>query len=147
LTATPSSTPTVTATNTITNTSTQTATNTITNTPTVTATLTLTNTPTLTPRLTETLPFNLSPTGILSLGPNLAQSAEPICLFVNKPDLSSQWDIYDIAGELVAPLSFGSGEACWSHPGIASGLYLVRVRVNYQDGTTADKIFKVIILR
>jgi hypothetical protein len=85
--------------------------------------------------------------GTLSLGPNVAQDGQPICLFLNKPVLSSQWTIYDIAGELVASLSFGSEEACWSHPGIASGLYLVRVRVNYQDGTTADKIFKVIILR
>jgi hypothetical protein len=89
----------------------------------------------------------MSPTGTLSLGPNVAQNGQPICLFMNKPALSSQWDIYDIAGELVAQLNFGTGEACWGHPGIASGLYLVRVQVNYEDGSTADKILKVIILR
>ncbi len=50
-------------------------------------------------------------------------------------------------GGHVVQLVFGSGIVCWIHSGIASGLYLVRVRVNYEDGTMADKILKVIILR
>jgi hypothetical protein len=85
--------------------------------------------------------------GTLSLGPNVVQGEQSICLFLDKPTLNSQWDVYDLLGEHVVQLVFGSGIACWSHPGIASGLYLVRVRVNYADGTTADKILKVIILR
>jgi hypothetical protein len=82
----------------------------------------------------------------LSLGPNVAQG-QPICLFLDKPAFGSQWDVYDLLGEHVVHLVFGSGTNCWNHMGIASGLYLVRIRVSYQDGTTADKILKVIILR
>ena len=77
----------------------------------------------------------------------MARDGQAICLFLDKPVFGSELDVYDLLGEHVVQLIFGSGTACWNHIGIASGLYLVRVRVNYQDGTTADKIFKVIILR
>ena len=117
----------------------------IASTPTVTPTPSPTGTPTITPTATPT--FNLSPIGRLSLGPNVAKNGEAICLFLNKPVSESTWDVYTIAGERVTRLTFGTEKACWDHPGIASGLYLIRVRVHYLDGNKADSTFKAIILR
>ena len=105
------------------------------------ATCTFTSTPTPTPT------YRLAPTGQLSLGPNVVKGEDPVCLFLPKPVSTSQWDIYDVAGETVAHLTFGKESACWPHSGMASGFYLVRVQAVYADGTTDDKTFKVVLLR
>ena len=117
----------------------------IASTPTVTPTATITPTPTVSATPTPT--YNHSPIGRLSLGPNIAKNGEAICLFLNKPVLDSTWDVYTLAGERVTHLVFGTEKACWDHPGIASGLYLIRVQAHYLDGTHADNTFKAIILR
>jgi len=113
-------------------------------TPTITPTPTVTATPTNTP--TPTPPYNVSPMGVLSLGPNVVHDGQAVCLFLDKPVNTTQWDIYDLLGERVGGLSFGTQEACWNHQGIAAGLYLVRVRASYQDGSSADKMMKVMII-
>ncbi len=123
----------------------------IASTPTVTPTMTITPTPspTGTPTVspTPTATFNLSPIGRLSLGPNMVTGAQPICLFLDKPLSDCIWNAYTMAGENVAHLTFGTGKACWDHPGLASGLYLIHIQVHYQDGSHAERTFKVILLR
>ncbi len=146
---TPTDTPTNSPTATLTVTPTATFTVTQTATPSTTPTATLTNTPvdtsTLTPSPTAT--FLLSPHGKLTLAPNIVSGMKPICLYLDKPASESQWTIYDLAGERVAHLEFGKEQACWNHPNLASGLYLIRVQVGYEDGTTGDRIFKVVFIR
>ncbi|HTC19412.1 MAG TPA: hypothetical protein VK859_01095, partial [bacterium] len=135
--------------------STHTPTFTFTSSPTITPTFTLSPNLTATPTPVSTAVPNVTPTptgtpglpAALILAPNLAGDGQPICLFPDKPITNSKWDIYNLVGERIAGLSFGNGNACWNHAGTASGLYLIRVRTWYEDGGTADKIFKAIILR
>jgi hypothetical protein len=68
-------------------------------------------------------------------------------LFLDKAVSSSQWDAYDVAGERVDHLAFGSEQACWAHAGLASGLYLIRVQGTYSDGLTFDQTFKVVVIK
>jgi hypothetical protein len=77
----------------------------------------------------------------------VARGTDPICLFLDKPVWACEWDIYDLAGEEVKHLDFHQEKACWDHAGVSSGLYLVRVRASYQDGTAGDAIFKAVLLR
>ena len=147
LTFTPTFTPTPTFTRTLTPTWTWTNSPTVTYTPTKTLTPTYSFTPTFTFTPTNTPTFLVAPLGKLTLAPNIAGNDQPICLFLDSPVASSQWDVYDMAGEGVTQLIFGSEEACWDHKGLASGLYLIRVQGVYLDGQNFDKTFKVVILR
>ena len=75
-------------------------------------------------------------------GPN-----QPICLHTKKPALSSVWKVYDLAGDLVAIRGFGSGTACWSPSGLAEGLYLVQLTVNYADGSREQRLQKIAFIK
>jgi len=150
---TPSGTPTLTATGTptftLTLTPTVTSSFTPTGTPSSTATVTPTSTITLTPTITSTPTntpvFNASTAG-LTLAPNILRDGQTANLYFNRPPVSTSWKVFTISGELVDRFTVaGSLGHSWDPGKAASGLYLIQVHATYGDGSTQDKLFKVIV--
>ncbi|HJT25282.1 MAG TPA: hypothetical protein VJ873_11950, partial [bacterium] len=147
-TSTPTQTPTLTPTDspTLTATFTPTPSHTPTSTPTVTPTFTITLTPTITFTPTNTPPFSASNNG-LTLAPNLLRDGQAAGLYFTGRPLSSDWKVYTVSGELVKHFTVaGTQGHSWNPGATASGLYLVEVHVAYADGTTQDRLFKVVVL-
>ncbi len=146
---------TATATNTSTNTATITATNTatntvnlsVTNTRTNTATSTKTISPTITMTFTPTATVPLSTTGNPVLCPVPVSRNGNLCLFPDKPILSSHWDVYDWIGVSIASLNFGSNQGCWNVGNLPPGIYIVRIKVIYPDGSGQTNWQKVVVSR
>jgi len=71
-----------------------------------------------------------------------------LCLYPDKPTLSSVWDVYDLMGESVVHLSFNDGgNDCWNTQGVPPGIYAVRLKLNYMDGTQVTTWQKVLLSR
>lgn len=80
------------------------------------------------------------------LAPVPASRGTAVCLYPDSPLLSSQWNIYNFVGESVASLSFGSSASnCWDTTGVAPGLYLVKLKLTYTDGTVKSDWHKVVV--
>ncbi len=131
-----------------------TATPTPTFTPTKTSTPTPTNTPTLTQTPTITPTFTMTPTEILSglgktvLAPVPVHSGEKICLYPDRAIAGSHWEVYNFTGESLANLDFnGFPKNCWDTTGVAPGVYLVRLEVDYADGTASIDWKKILVIR
>lgn len=81
------------------------------------------------------------------MAPNISNNGQSIHLFFDSYPQSSEWWIYTTAGELVEQLQFtGVNQNIWNPKSFASGLYLIRVKVDYTDGTNREKIFKVVVI-
>jgi hypothetical protein len=91
-------------------------------------------------------PFDSSAQGQAVLGPVPAGKGQPVCLFFESRPVSSEWAIYNAAGEKVAVLSFG-GEAgqCWQHAQAAPGIYFVSLRIRCENGEVKESVHKVAI--
>ncbi len=137
---------------------------TFTQTSTYTPTLSPTPTPTYTPcgypgntctptyTFTPTATFTPTPTPILSsfgqpiLAPVPVTKGGTICLYPDRTIQSSQWDIFNFMGESQASLAFSTGlNDCWNTAGAAAGVYMVRVKLDYADGTKATIWKKIVI--
>ncbi len=110
------------------------------------------NTCTPTYTYTPTSTFTATPTPILSsfgqaiLAPVPVSKGGTICLYPDKPIQSSQWDVFNFVRESKATLTFSSGlNDCWNTTGTAAGVYLVRVKMVYADGTKATIWKKIVI--
>ena len=69
-----------------------------------------------------------------------------ICLYPDKSISGSQWDVFNLMGESQASLSFSSGyNECWDTSNVGPGVYAVRVKENYTDGTSATFWQKVLV--
>ncbi len=136
------STPTFTPTNTYTPTATftPTPTFTVTYTPTVTFTPTATATPTFTPNY---LHSNVTQ---VYLGPNVLDRGQTACLYMDKIPQSGHWVVFNVAGERVKTLDFGSSAyQCWTTSGVSAGYYIVHVEVQYPDGTSYTKSMSLVV--
>jgi subtilase family serine protease len=137
---------------------------TITETPTVTPTFssspTFSDSPTLSATRTVSPTFSASPTvtptpryATSSLGRNIlapvpAVGGRSICLYFDKKPSSSEWTVYNIAGENVATLNFQSQYSqCWDTTKVASGIYFARIKMNFEDGSEASFIQNVAVIR
>lgn len=113
-----------------------------------TPTFTPTMTYTLTPVPTATAAFARSGFGDLVLGPVPALAGSQVCLYFGRQPSSSAWEIYNVAGEHVASLSFsGSLNHCWDTKGMAPGIYLARVSANWAAGGSASATRKIILVK
>jgi hypothetical protein len=71
-----------------------------------------------------------------------------LCLYPDKPTLSSHWDVYDWIGICVARLDFtGGNQACWNVSGLSPGIYIVRMKINYSDGSDRTTWQKIVVAR
>jgi hypothetical protein len=151
-TCTPTLTPTFTWTFTPTSSYTNTNTYTQTFTPTITYTPSYTFTPTLTFTLTPTFSPTSSPTQILSflgkalLAPVPILKGNNLCLYPDKPLSGSQWEIFNFVGESQGSVIFSTGlNNCWNTSNVGPGVYLIKVILNYSDGTSATFWKKIIV--
>jgi hypothetical protein len=95
---------------------------------------------------TSTPAYALSGMGKAVLGPVPVPRNGNLCLYPDKPLVSSQWDVYNFVGESVAHTAFGSEtRPCWNTSGISPGLYSVRLKLAYLDGTTGTTWQKVLV--
>ena len=106
-----------------------------------TASPTATNTPTPTP--TPYLP------GPVVAMPNILTNGQSLCAFkVPEAGATLKVYIYTVAGELAAAVEgqAGSSLCAWDSSAVASGLYLVRARVDDYDGTFRWQKLKLLVL-
>jgi hypothetical protein len=104
-------------------------------TPTVQPTSTATQVLTFTPTPTQTPGFGHSGENRSIIGPVPAKRDQPLCLYFPAQPQSSQWTVFNSAGEKVASLNFGAESSqCWSHPTIAPGVYFVQLEVVTANG-------------
>jgi hypothetical protein len=119
-------------------------------TPTMTASPSPTITPTAspTPTITPTPYWAVSNLGRSILAPSPAHQGQPLCLYFDAAPASSEWKIYDLAGDLVEKLGFETQrQQCWDTGKVAGGIYLARISVNYADGTKKDFLQKLAVLK
>lgn len=109
-----------------------------------TPTPTVTPTPTITASPTPT--FQASGMNQTVVAPVPAHAGDRVCLYFDKPAISSSWDVFNMAGERVSQLTFtGDNGNCWDTRGAPPGVYLMRIRVNYADGTSAQVMKKEVL--
>lgn len=139
-------------------------------TPTATATATSTPTPTpthtpcfvngtpCTPSVTPTPTVTITPTATstpypgatvgVRLAPNVLRAGEAVYLLVDKPVKATHWKVYTTSGERVASLDFGSDTSPhWKTASVASGLYFIRIKLDYTDGTSYEKTYPIAVIR
>jgi hypothetical protein len=104
-----------------------------------TATSTATSTATATSYLQSTLGRNV-------IGPVPAQAGSDVCLYSTQPVISSKWSVYNVSGQFVADVTFGSSPAqCWKTQGVARGLYYVRLVMTLPGGQTVTEWHPVVL--
>jgi hypothetical protein len=84
-----------------------------------------------------------TPTGLVFaskplLGPVPQHSGQPVILGLPKPAAHSEWWVYSLNFKLVSTLTFGEEKASWSTSGIAAGVYRVKCKVTYLDGSSYE---------
>ena len=126
-------------------TSTPTVTPTFTRTPTPLPTGTSTPSPTMT--FTTTPAWKSSGLGKSVVGPVPANKNTPICLFFDRQPDNVTWEVFNIRGERIASMDYTTEiDQCWSHPGVAPGLYLAKIRVLNKDGTVEERTQQIILV-
>jgi hypothetical protein len=108
------------------------------------------STPTVTPMPTSTpiLYLSAGAVGKAVVGPVPVHRGSPVCLYLPKAAISSTWDVYNPAGQRVANLSYDNGaQACWDTVKVAPGLYYVKAKVSYADGSSGDVLQKVVVIQ
>jgi hypothetical protein len=72
---------------------------------------------------------------------------EALCLYADGAPSSSTWNIYDVAGERVASLGFGSqAGGCWNSGSLAPGVYFIRLHFMMMDGATENRWQKIAVI-
>jgi len=115
----------------------------------------LTATPSPTPSATVSPTATESPIfassgglGKLVLAPVPAKQGQTICLYFDAAPKASHWQIYKLTGERVADLEFTNEVAqCWDTLHVAPGIYFVRTKVDYADGSSKSVTQKVAVVR
>lgn len=110
------------------------------------------NTCTFTATFTPTFTATPTPTQVLSnlgqvvLAPVPVSKGGTICMYPDNPIAGSQWDIFTFTGESLASLTFLNGlKNCWDTTGVSPGVYLIRLKVNYLDGSNSTVWKKIIV--
>ncbi len=108
----------------------------------------LTATPTITPSATPTITPLISGLGKTVLAPVPAKKGEPMCLYFSQPPSSSQWQIFNLAGQRVADLNFGQEpKQCWDTSALSPGVYLVHCQVTYISNQQESFTRKVAVVK
>ena len=82
------------------------------------------------------------------VGPVPVPRGGNLCLFPDKPTTETQWDVYNLDGEFVAHLDITAAtQPCWSTTGVPAGIYIVRMKLFYSDGTVGTTWQKVVLSR
>jgi hypothetical protein len=111
-------------------------------------------TATFAPTATEEIQQSYTPTPPLSGGSNPVLGPVPVppngtlCLYPDRPISGGQWGLYNFVGEILTDLTLtGTGTNCMNLGAlhIPPGLYLARVDLKYQDGTTGITWKKVVV--
>ncbi|HJT24420.1 MAG TPA: malectin domain-containing carbohydrate-binding protein, partial [bacterium] len=105
-------------------------------------------TPTLTPTPTPNPPFSRTK-GPVVAAPNVVRAGEGTVVFQAPEDGAGlEVSIYDLDGEKVAEVEGAPGlsRLTWDSRGVASGLYLARVKVTDADGSTRQQTLKVMVV-
>jgi hypothetical protein len=107
--------------------------------------MTFTVSPTFT--ASPTPAYEVSGLGRAVLAPVPCRIGQPLCLYFDAAPSASIWEVFTVDQRKVADLSFGGELAqCWQTQHVAAGLYLVRVTIIYQDGSSKQKIFKAVVV-
>jgi hypothetical protein len=90
----------------------------------------------------------LSNLGGTVLAPVPVSRGNSIFLFPDKPITGSQWDVFNLLGESIASLTFSSPTGnSWNTQGVAPGVYSLRLKLNYSDGTEGTVWKKIVVSR
>jgi len=82
------------------------------------------------------------------LAPVPAKAGQPLRLYFEQPPVSGCCRIYNLGGEKVAEMNFeNQPNPCIATQQLAPGIYLARIKVQYQDGSSKILIQKVAILK
>jgi len=69
-------------------------------------------------------------------------------MFPDKPTNETVLDVYDLNGNFVIHLDIaGQNKLCWSTAGVPPGLYSVRMKLSYSDGSSGTTWQKVVLAR
>lgn len=116
--------------------------------PTYTASPTTSPTPSISPTFTPGPAFLASGLGRCVLAPQPVRDGQPATLYFKALPARSQWRVYSLSGELVGSLDqSGHGPHRFQTGSLASGLYLARIHVDYEDGSGEDLLQKMVVLR
>jgi hypothetical protein len=61
--------------------------------------------------------------------------------------LSGDWEVYNVAGQRVSSLTFGGSTQAWNTQRVAAGIYLVHVKVAFDQGGQGEIWQKVAVVR
>lgn len=89
----------------------------------------------------------VSEVGKAAFGPVPAKQGDPLALYFDRAPASGSFQVYNVAGQRVAEDSFGSSGASLQTGSLAPGIYLARIVVNYEDGSSRTELQKIIIVR
>jgi hypothetical protein len=82
------------------------------------------------------------------VGPVPVSRGGNICLYPEKPIAGSQWDVFDLVGESIASMNIGAGaQPCWNTTSVPPGIYIIRLKLSYSDGTAGTTWQKVLVTR
>lgn len=71
-----------------------------------------------------------------------------MCLYFSQPPSSSQWQIFNLAGQRVADLNFAQEpKQCWDTSAVSPGVYLVHCQVTYISGRQESFLRKVAVVK
>ena len=103
----------------------------------------------LLPATPSPTPSSAPPFGPVVAFPNILEGGQTTVTFeVSEPGATLDATIWNVAGERVAQVQGapGSSRCSWNAAGMASGLYIARVKVTEADGSTHWQILKILVL-
>ena len=81
------------------------------------------------------------------LAPVPAHRSEKVCCYFTRPIRDGSLEVFNVAGEKVALSDKGSAAGlCWDPSGAMPGVYYVRVKAVFEDGSQADFWRKALII-
>jgi hypothetical protein len=70
-----------------------------------------------------------------------------VILFGPAQTASGVWEVYNVTGQRVSSISFGSGTQGWDTHPVSPGIYLVHVKVVFEQGGSGEVWQKVAVVR
>ena len=81
------------------------------------------------------------------LAPVPVQKGGTIILFGPSQTSHGVWEVYNVAGQRVSSMAFGSGTQSWDTQAVSPGIYLVHVKATYEQGSGGELWQKVVVVR
>lgn len=83
----------------------------------------------------------------LLAGPVPARRGQAVCVGYPRPPAWTELALYNAAGDRVAKLGRAAGPACLATDGLAPGVYFMRIKAEYVDGSTERATVRVAVTR